>query len=52
MMNYTVNLDTKFKITSLSDLSKLKDIIESGKMKINKSKLARELGKDRGTIDK
>ena len=52
MMNYTVNLDTEFKITSLSDLSKLKDIMESGKMKINKSKLARELGKDRRTIDK
>ncbi|PNZ34370.1 IS21 family transposase, partial [Staphylococcus lutrae] len=51
-MNYTVKIDTEIKITSLSDLPKLKEMMESAKMKINKSKLARDLGKDRRTIDK
>ncbi|MFB3195660.1 IS21 family transposase [Staphylococcus pseudintermedius] len=48
----TVKIDTEIKITSLSDLPKLKEMMESAKMKINKSKLARDLGEDRRTIDK
>ncbi|MCM3025255.1 IS21 family transposase, partial [Weizmannia ginsengihumi] len=34
------------------DLPKLKTLLESLKMKINKSKLARDMGVDRRTIDK
>ena len=45
-------LKLDFEIKSLSDLPKLKQIMENLKMKINKSQLARELGVDRRTIDK
>lgn len=51
-MYMTLNVQTEFEIRSLKDLPKLKSIMENLKMKINKSKLARELGVDRRTIDK
>lgn len=47
-----VNINTNIEINSLSDLPKFKLFMESLKMKINKSKLARDMGVDRRTIDK
>ncbi len=46
------SITTDFVIHSLKDLVKLKPFLEAGSLKINKSQLARELGKDRRTIDK
>lgn len=51
-MYITLNVETNFEIKSLSDLPKLKILMEQLNMKINKSQLARELGVDRRTIDK
>lgn len=51
-MYIALNVETNFEITSLSDLPKFKQLMEHLKMKINKSKLAEELGVDRRTIDK
>lgn len=51
-MYMALNVETNFEITSLSDLPKFKQLMEHLKMKINKSKLAEELGVDRRTIDK
>ena len=51
-MYMTLNIETNFEIKSLSDLPKFKQVMEHLKMKINKSKLAEELGVDRRTIDK
>ena len=51
-MYITMNVDTDFEIKSLSDLPKFKLIMEHLNMKINKSKLATELGMDRRTIEK
>lgn len=51
-MYIALNLETNFEIRSLTDLPKLKMIMEQFEMKINKSQLARELGVDRRTIDK
>ncbi len=51
-MYITLNVDTDFEIKSLSDLPKFKVIMEHLNMKINKSKLAAELGMDRRTIEK
>lgn len=51
-MIYTVNINTDLKINTLEDLVKLKPLLEEGTLKINKSQIARELGKDRRTIDK
>src|SRR5699024_10017774 len=39
-------------VNSLTDLPKLKTLLESSNMKINKSQLARELGVDRRTVNK
>lgn len=52
--NMYVELDitTNIEIKNLTDLPKLKYLMESLNMKINKSKLARELNVDRRTIDK
>lgn len=47
-----VNVNTDIEIKSLIDLPKLKLLMESLKMKINKSKLARDMGVDRRTVDK
>ena len=51
-MIYTLNIHTDLTIKTLQDLVKLKPFLEEGTLKINKSQLARELGKDRRTIDK
>ncbi|VDG98083.1 Transposase and inactivated derivatives [Lysinibacillus sphaericus] len=51
-MYIAIPFETGFEVNSLKDLSKFKQIMESLKMKINKSELARELGVDRRTIDK
>lgn len=51
-MIYTVNINTDLKINTLEDLVKLKPLLEEGTLKINKSQIARELGKDRRTVDK
>lgn len=51
-MYISLNVDVNFEINSLSDLPKFKQIMEHMKMKINKSKLAEELGVDRRTIEK
>lgn len=51
-MYVSLNLDINFEIKSLLDLSKYKQLMEYMNMKINKSKLAEELGVDRRTIDK
>ena len=51
-MYITLDIETDFEIKSLTDLGKLKQLMEQLKMKINKSELARELGVDRRTIDK
>lgn len=51
-MYIRLNLETDFEIKSLTDLPKFKQVMEQLKMKINKSRLAQELGVDRRTIDK
>lgn len=51
-MIYKQNLITEIKIENLHDLYKLKPLMEAGALKINKSEIARELGKDRRTVDK
>ena len=51
-MYLELDIQTEIEIKSLCDLSKLKQLMENLKMKINKSQLARELGADRRTIDK
>lgn len=49
LINYEIN--TNLEINCLTDLNKLKDLQNNG-LKVNKSALARRLGKDRRTIDK
>lgn len=51
-MIYNQNLITEIEIRTLKDLRKLKPFIEEGKLKINKSEIAREIGRDRRTVDK
>ncbi|HHE1068329.1 TPA: IS21 family transposase [Vibrio cholerae] len=51
-MHMQISVNTDIEIKSLADLPKLKLLMESLKMKINKSKLARDMGVDRRTIDK
>lgn len=50
IMNCTVN--SSIEISSLLDLPKLKFLVKELNLKINKSKIARELGVDRRLIDK
>ena len=52
IMIYTHSINTNITINQLSDLSKLKPFYEEGTLKINKSQIARELGKDRRTVSK
>src|SRR5690625_3536160 len=52
IMHIQQNISTDVEINSLTDLPKLKVLLESSNMKINKSQLARELGVDRRTVDK
>jgi transposase len=51
-MHFNVDVTTNFEIDSLTDLPKLKILMENLNMKINKSMLAREMGVDRRTIDR
>lgn len=51
-MIYTQKLTNDITISSLEDLKKLKPFLEDGTLKVNKSQIARELGKDRRTVDK
>lgn len=51
-MIYTQKIHTDFQIKSLEDLTKLKPFMEDGTLKVNKSQIARELGKDRRTVYK
>ncbi|MEG0472141.1 MAG: IS21 family transposase, partial [Solibacillus sp.] len=51
-MYIQLDITTGFEIKSLTDLAKFKQVMEHLKMKINKSKLARDMGVDRRTIDK
>jgi transposase len=52
MVHIQVKINTDIEINSLTELPKLKMLMESSRMKINKSKLARDMGVDRRTIDK
>lgn len=51
-MIYKQHVITNIEINQISDLHKLKPFIEEGTLKVNKSQIARELGKDRRTVDK
>jgi|SRR5690625_217573 len=51
-MHIQLNINTDVDINGLEDLPKLKMLMESSNMKINKSQLARELGVDRRTVGK
>lgn len=51
-MIYRTKINTDITINTLTDLYKLKPFLEDGILKINRSQLARDLGKDRRTIDK
>jgi len=51
-MHVQLDLTTEIDVKSLEDLPKLKLLMESLNMKINKSKLGRELGVDRRTVDR
>lgn len=51
-MIYTQKIHTDLQINTLEDLAKLKLFLEDGTLKVNKSQIARELGKDRRTVDK
>ena len=52
IMIHLYKINTDITIKSLEDLIKLKPLLEDGTLKINKSEVARELGKDRRTISK
>ncbi|MEB6216228.1 IS21 family transposase, partial [Mammaliicoccus sciuri] len=51
-MKLSLNIKKDFKVKSLEDLADFKIIMESLKMKINKSEVARQMGVDRRTVDK
>lgn len=51
-MEITLDINTQFKVNSLSDLPRLGQVMKQMKIKINKSQLARDLGKNRKTIEK
>ena len=51
-MHIAININTDIEIGSLTDLPKLKLLMENLKMKINKSELARKFQVDRRTITK
>ncbi|MFD2217162.1 IS21 family transposase, partial [Metabacillus endolithicus] len=51
-MHVQLDLTTEIEVKSLKDLPKLKFLMESLNMKINKSKIGRELGVDRRTVDR
>ena len=45
-MTYFQKIKSELQMKSLKDLVKLKPLLEEGTLKINKSQLARELGKE------
>jgi transposase len=51
-MILNTNVITEIEIRSVEDLHKLEPMIKEGVLKVNKSQIARELGKDRRTVDK
>lgn len=51
-MHVHLDISTDIEINCLEDLPKLKLLMESLNMKINKSRLGRELGVDRRTVDR
>lgn len=51
-MHMQINVNSSIEINSLADLPKFKLLMESLKMKINKSQLARDMGVDRRTVEK
>lgn len=51
-MHVELDITTEIEIKDLNDLPKLKLLMESLNMKINKSKLGQQLGVDRRTVDK
>lgn len=51
-MEITLDINTQFKVNGLSDLPRLGQVMKQMKLKINKSQLARDLGKNRKTIEK
>ena len=52
IMHIAIDINTDLTISSLTDLPKLKLLMESLNMKINKSELARKFKVDRRKIDK
>ena len=52
VMNVKSPVPTDFSVRGLEDLHKLKALMETAHLKINKSQIARELGVDRRTVDK
>lgn len=51
-MHIAIDINSELTISSLTDLPKLKLLMENVKMKINKSELARKFNVDRRTISK
>lgn len=51
-MEITLDINTQFKVNGLEDLPRLGQVMKQMKIKINKSQLARDLGKNRKTIEK
>ncbi len=51
-MKLSLDINTDFEVTTLTDLPKLKIVMENLNMKINKSEIARHMGVDRRTVDK
>ena len=49
-MIYTQKIHTDLQINTLEDLAKLKPFLEDGTLKVNKSQIVRELGKDRRIV--
>ncbi|QHG80092.1 IS6 family transposase [Staphylococcus aureus] len=51
-MKLSLDINTDFEVTTLTDLPKLKIVMENLNMKINKSEIARHMDVDRRTVDK
>ena len=51
-MKLSLDINTDFEVTTLTDLPKLKIVMENLNMKINKSEIARHMIVDRRTVDK
>ncbi|WP_158023765.1 hypothetical protein [Dubosiella newyorkensis] len=51
-MIITLSINNSLGVDSLTDLNKLMPLMKEGVLKLNKSKIARELDVDRRTVDK